>query len=169
MEKGIVTKEDVLDLWASNETRAKDREVAAIRKDIATARGYIQDALDRYKKAKLKAKSKKKAAEDPFAELEGYNSRKQIQDDYGWEFITEARMDRLLDLWDLREQGATQKDGVYRDRVTEMLERALRGVGDEFQEQLFDYDMERRAREREAETVARENNERTWQRQRQEV
>lgn len=165
----IITKQDVLEKWANDKTRARDREVDGIRKDISTARSYIQDALDRYRKKKLKARSKKQAAENPFAELEEYGSRQQIQDAYGWEFITEARMDKLLELWDLRERGGSQEDGLYRDRVTEMLERALRSVGEEYQDELFNYDMEKRAREQEAETVARENNQRTWERKYQTV
>ena len=160
---GLTTKKEVMEKWETNESRMEATQMAAIRKDIKTAKSYIADALARYRKAKLKAKSKKKAGEDPFAELAEYESRQQIQDAYGWDFITEAKMDRLLELWDLREQGA-KEDGVYHDRVTEMLERAMRGVGDEFADVLFDYDQRRRAMEREAEAVARENNERTWQR-----
>lgn len=165
----IITKQDVLEKWSNDKTRARDREVEDIKKDMSTARSYIQDALDRYRKKKLRARSKKQATENPFAELEGYESRQQIQDDYGWEIITEARMDKLLELWDLRESGGGQEDNLYRDRVTEMLERAMRGVGEEYQDELFNYDMEKRAREQEAETVARENNQRTWERKCQSV
>lgn len=165
----IITKQDVLEKWSNDKTRARDREVEGIKKDMSTARSYIQDALDRYRKKKLRARSKKQATENPFAELDGYESRQQIQDDYGWEIITEARMDKLLELWDLRELGGGQEDNLYRDRVTEMLERAMRSVGEEYQDELFDYDMEKRTRELEAETVARENNQRTWERKYQSV
>lgn len=167
--EGIVSKEDVLELWATDKTRAQDREMAAIHKDIQKATEYILDALARYRKTKTRAKSKKAATENPFAELEGYESREQIQDDYGWEFITEARMDRLLELWDLREQGGGKGDGLYRDRVTEMLEKAAATVGAEYAEQLAEYAMEKRKREQEAETIARENNQRTWARKYREV
>lgn len=158
------TKQDILDKWETPESRQEAREIQAIKKDIATAQEAIQDALDRYRKAKLRAKSKKAAKEDPFAELEGYETREQIRDDYGWEIITEARMDRLMELWDLREAGGGQ-DEIYRDRVTEMLERAKRCVGDKFTEQLCDYARKVSLRGQEAEKVARENNERTWQRE----
>lgn len=167
--EGIVTKEDVLEVWASDKTRAKDREMAAIQKDVMRATEYIQDALARYRKTKTRAKSKKAAQENPFAELEEYESREQIQDAYGWEFITEAKMDRLLELWDLREQGGGQGDGIYRDRVTEMLERAAATVGAEYAELLAEYAMEKHKREQEAEEVARENNRRTWARKHMEV
>lgn len=158
------TKNDILAKWETKESKAEAREIADIRKDIATARAYVSDALDRYKKAKLRLKSKKQAQEDPFADLAPYTRREQIRDDYGWEIITEKEMDRLMALWDLREKGQSQ-DGVYRDRVTDMLERAMNSIGDEYQEHLFDYDQKRRQMEKEAETIARENNERTWQRE----
>lgn len=157
------TKQDILDKWETPESRQEAREIQAIKKDIETAQASIQDALDRYRKAKLRAKSKKAAKEDPFAELADYTSRQDIQDAYGWGIITEAQMDRLQELWDLREEGG--QDGVYRDRVTEMLERAKRNVGDEFIEQLCDYARKVSLRGQEAEKVARENNERTWQRE----
>lgn len=163
---GFTTKEEILKKWETTESRAEAKETAAIRKDIATARGYIEDALARYRKAKLKAKSKKKATEDPFAELADYRTRQSIQDDYGWGFITEARMDYLNDLWDAREKSKKKGgDAVYRDRVTDMLERAVAIIGNEYEDALFEYDQKRRKMEREAETVARENNERTWQRE----
>ena len=165
--EGIVSKEDVLELWATDKTRAKDREMAAIHNDVKKATEYIQDALARYRKTKTRAKSKKAATENPFAELEDYESREQIQDAYGWEFITEAKMDRLLELWDLREQGGGKGDGLYHDRVTEMLERAAATVGSEYAEILAEYASEKRKREQEAENVARENNQRTWERKHQ--
>lgn len=157
------TKQDILAKWETQESRQEAREIAALKKDIATAQASIQDALDRYRKQKLRAKSKKAAKEDPFAELTDYSSRQDIQDAYGWGIITEAEMDRLQELWDLREEGG--KTGVYRDRVTDMLERALRSVGDEFSDQLCDYARRVSLRGKEAEKVARENNERTWQRE----
>ena len=158
------TKQDILDKWETPESRQEAREIQAIKKDISAARGAIQDALARYRKQKLRAKSKKAAMENPFAELEEYTSREDIQYAYGFDYITQDQMYRLMDLWDLREE-STGKDGQYSDRVTEMLERAMRGVGDQFLDKLYDYDQRMRIREREAEQVARENNERTWQRE----
>jgi len=155
------TKEDILAKWETPETKAEAKEIAGIRKDIATARTHISDALARYRKAKLKARSKKQAQEKPFAELEGYPTRESIRDEYGWDLITEARMYHLFDLWDLREKCGKQET-VYRDRVTDMLERAMNLLGDEFQEQLLEYDIKRKRIEQEAERIARENNERSW-------
>lgn len=157
------TKEDILAKWETPEIKAEAKEIAGIRKDIATARNHISDALARYRKAKLKARSKKQAQETPFAELEEYPTRESIRDAYGWELITEARMYHLFDLWDLREKCGKQET-VYRDRVTNMLERAMNSLGDEFQEQLLEYDRKRKRIEQEAERIARENNERSWKR-----
>ena len=160
------TTEDILKKWESPESRQEAREMADLRKDIMTATNAISDALARYRKTKLRSRSKKKAQEDPFAELADYESRQQIHDDYGWGFITEARMERLMELWDAREE--SKKNGgsdVYRDRVTEMLERAMATVGSEHMETLHDYDLRMRKVRQEAEQIARENNERTRQRE----
>ena len=45
----------------SQEYTEKEREAAQIRKDILTARSYINDAILRYKKKMLRARSKKQA------------------------------------------------------------------------------------------------------------
>lgn len=75
-------------------------------------------------------------------------------------------MDRLLELWDAREESAKKgATDVYRDRVTDMLEKAARCLGDEYRDQLFDYQQRQAVKEREAEAVARENNDRTRQRE----
>lgn len=160
------TTEDILKKWESPESRQEAREMADLRKDIMTATNAISDALARYRKTKLRSRSKKKAQEDPFAELANYESRQQIHDDYGWGFITEKRMDYLMELWDAREE--SKKAGgsdVYRDRVTEMLERAMATVGADHMETLHDYDLRMRKIRQEAEQIARENNERTRQRE----
>lgn len=160
------TTEDILKKWESPESRQEAREMADLRKDIMTASNAISDALARYRKTKLRSRSKKKAQEDPFAELADYESRQQIQDDYGWGFITEKRMDYLIELWDAREE--SKKAGgtdVYRDRVTEMLELALATVGANHMETLHDYDNRMRKIREDAAQIARENNERTRQRE----
>jgi hypothetical protein len=159
------TKEDLLAKWETAETKAEAKSIARLRADISTARAAISDALARYRKKKLGAKSKKQATENPFEDLKEYRSLRDIQDAYGWEIISEREMDRLIALWELREDLGKQST-VYTDRVTEMLERAMRAVGDEYLDELMDYDIKVRQREREAERVARENNERTYQRER---
>lgn len=157
----LYTEKDVLDFWDSHmttEDRQELAEIEAIRKDIATARKYIADALARYRKDKTRSRSKAKAA-DPFADLEGYNIRQDIQDAYGWEFISEAEMDRLLALWDLRE--ASKNKQQLEDRVTEMLEIASRSCSGPYDDRLHDWDKRQEQRRKAARQIAAENLERS--------
>ena len=41
---------------------------------------------------------------DVFAELDAYSSQEDIRTAYGYEMISESEMDRLMNLWELREQ-----------------------------------------------------------------
>ena len=154
------------DILAKRKPTAEDlaeaQEVEAIRKAILTAKGAIHDAKARYIKQRLRSKSKQKAAEDPFEELKDYESRQQIHDDYGWGFITEARMDRLMELWDAREESRKKNaNAVYEDHVTRMLDTAWAAIGEEHVERLHAYDQKEKFRRQEAERIAKENNERT--------
>lgn len=157
------TKEEVLKILQGEDFRERQREIRAIQKNISTARGVIADGIARYKKARLRVRSKKVATENPFADLEGYNSKKDIQEAYGWEIITEAEMDRLNALWDARE-ASLSSSGKYEDRVTQMLERALNAMGDEYIDQLSDFQELERRMEAEAERIAQENRQRDWER-----
>jgi len=155
--------EDILKKWTpTKEEIAEAREVEEIKKAIGTARGAIHDAKARYLKTRLRSRSKKKAEEDPFEELKDYESRQQIQDAYGWEFITEAKMDKLLELWDAREESQKRNSGaVYEDYVTRMLDTAWASVGEEHRDRIEAYDRKMKKRQEDAERIARENNERT--------
>lgn len=157
------TKEEVLKILQGEDFRERQREIRAIQKNISTARGVIADGIARYKKACLRVRSKKVATENPFADLEGYNSRMDIQEAFGWEIITEAEMDRLNALWDARE-ASLSSSGKYEDRVTQMLERALNAMGDEYIDQLSDFQELERRMEAEAERIAQENRQRDWER-----
>lgn len=157
------TKEEVLKILQGEDFRERQREIRAIQKDISTARGVIADGIARYKKARLRVRSKKVATENPFADLEGYNSKKDIQEAYGWEIITEAEMDRLNALWDAREASLSAA-GKYEDRVTKILERALNSVADEYIDQLADFQELERQMETDAERIAQENRQRNWER-----
>lgn len=157
------TKEEVLELFQGAEFRQKQREIQAIRKDIATARGIIADGRARYIKKRLRLRSKKAAEENPFADLANYNSREDIRNAYGWEMLSEAEMDRLMALWDAKEASLSTA-GTYEDRVTQMLERALNAIGDEYIDQLSDFQELERQMEAEAERIARENQQRDWER-----
>ena len=62
---------------------------------------------------KAKAKNEDKLAD--------YNSRDEIREAYGYGFITEKQMDKLLDLWDERENGA-QPNSLYQRKITMLSE-----------------------------------------------
>ncbi len=145
------TKSELMAEWASQPGQLKkEREVKAIRKAMDDARAVMQDGLTRYVKKKTKARSMAKAEADPFAELEGWESMEQIQDAYGYGEITADKRDKLTDLWEAREaaQNSRKGDGKYHDLVTEMLETAIRRVGSEYADMLFEYDRQRREAEK---------------------
>lgn len=164
MSMAYTTKEDILKKWESTESRTEAKEIASIRRDIQTAVSFLADANARYRKQKLRVRSKAKAEENPFAELDLYKSEREIQDAYGWEIISEAECDRLIQLWRLREERKTD-DGKYHDRVTDMIDEAIAHIGDAYAEQLHDYDERQRKKEQQAEQIAKENNQRTFARE----
>lgn len=160
------TKSELMEEWASQPGQLKkEREVKAVRKamdDARTvmddARTVMQDGLTRYVKKKTKARSMAKAEADPFAELESWESIEQIQDAYGYGEITADRRDKLTDLWEAREAARNSRKGAdkYHDLVTEMLETAIRRVGNEYADMLFEYDQQRREAEKQCEQLAME-------------
>lgn len=153
----LYTADEVMDFWdanASAEEKAKRSEIASIEKDMDTARKYVRDAIARYRKDKTRSRSKAKA-EDPFVDLAEYTSRQDIQEAFGWDLISEKEMDRLWNLWDLREQSKSKK--ALDDRVTMMLEAALNSIGSMFLDEVLDYKAKRSKMRHEAERVAREN------------
>lgn len=153
----LYTAEAVMDFWDKHSTDdAKDERyrIEQIKKDRDTARKYLKDALARYRKDKTRSRSKAKA-ENPFSDLEQYSSREDIRDSFGWELISENEMDRLLKLWDLREESKSK--ATLEDRVTEMLELAFRACGSEYDEEILDYEKKRADQWHEAERIAREN------------
>lgn len=151
------TKSELMAEWASQPGQLKkEREVKAVRKAMDDARAVMQDGLTRYVKKKTKARSMAKAEADPFAELEGWESMEQIQDAYGYGEITADRRDKLADLWEAREAARNSRKGAdkYHDLVTEMLETAIRRVGNEYADMLFEYDQQRREAEKQCEQLA---------------
>lgn len=160
------TAEDILKKWElTKEQKAEAAEVAEIKKAIVTARAAIHDAKARYVKQRLRSRSKKQANEDPFEELKDYESREAIRDAYGWEIITEAKMDRLMELWDAREESRKKSSSaVFEDHVTRMLDTAWAAVGEEHRDRIAAYDLQMKQREETADRIARENNERTRKR-----
>lgn len=72
--------------------------------------------------------------------------------------ITADRRDKLTDLWEARESAKNSRKGAdkYHDLVTEMLETAIRRVGNEYADMLFEYDQQRREAEKQCEQLAME-------------
>ena len=146
------TKSELMAEWANQPDQLKkEREAKAVRKAMDDARAVIQDG-------QTKARSMAKAESDPFAELEGWESMEQIQDAYGYGEITADRRDKLTDLWEAREAAKNSRKGSdkYTDLVTEMLETAIRRVGNEYADMLFEYDRQRREAEKQCEQLAME-------------
>jgi len=153
----LFTAEEIMDLWDRNATaedKAERDRIMEIKKDQDTARKYINDAIARYRKDKTKSRSKAKAA-DPFVDLADYTSKEDIQESFGWGFISERERDRLWNLWDLREQSKSKTE--LEDRVVELLQVAARAIYNPHSEEVFIYDQKRSKMWREAERVAREN------------
>ena len=137
------TKSELMAEWANQPDQLKkEREVKAVRKAMDDARAAIQDGLTRYVKKKTKARSMAKAESDPFSELAGWESVEQIQNAYGYDET--ARNSRKAG------------DSKYHDLVTEMLETAIRRVGNEYADLLFEHDQQCREAEKQCEQLAAE-------------
>ena len=104
-----------------------------IERDIDEARRIILDGLLRYKKKKIGARSKTHAADlaKAFTDLEPYGDEEGIADAYAYEEISDTERHRLLKLCEARKE-AQKNEGIYQDRVIEILERAICRCGDEF-------------------------------------
>ena len=128
------TPEEVLKAMRHDNKKLDEQldELEQLRADLRKAGELIAGAVIRYRKEKLKKKSLKAAEEEAeFAELEDYTSREDIRNCYGYDMITEAEMDRLFYLWDLREeQRRKKKTAAYEDAVTAMLHTAANAVED---------------------------------------
>ena len=100
-----------------------------IRKNISEAGAVISDAILRYQKKKINARSKKEAADMAlaFKDLDVYSSRGEIDTAYGWDMITAKERERLLDLWDAREKYVAAS-GEFRDDITDLLQAAITGL-----------------------------------------
>ena len=128
------TAEEVLKVMRHDNKRLDEQrdELEALRANMRKAGEMITGAVVRYRKEKLKKKSLKAAEEEnEFAELEDYPNREEIRNCYGYDMITEAEMDRLFYLWDLREEQRKKKQStVYEDAVTKMLHQAANAIED---------------------------------------
>lgn len=142
----------------------REQEATSLRKDISTARSIIGDSLQRYKKKMLHARSKKQADDlSVFDVLKDYSSRRDLQDAYGYDIISEAEYDRLCCLWDARET-YIDENGRFSDRVSEMLQRALNGCGENYWDTLDDFDKMKQRREEDIKRIEKENAENDYKR-----
>ena len=125
----------------STEFRIKEAEIKEIRRDISIARKIISDGMALYIKKMLKARSKKQIEDlqTLFADLDDYATKQEIHDAFGWDVITEKQMEYLYGLWDIREKKVTA-DGKFEDRVILMLKRAMDNIGENFFDELSDFD-----------------------------
>ncbi len=133
-----VTPDEVLKTMRHDNKKLDEQldELEQLRADLRKAGELITGAVIRYRKEKLKKKSLKDAEDDAaFSELEDYNTREEIRNCYGYDMITEAEMDRLFYLWDLREeQRQKKKTTAYEDAVTKMLHQAGNAIDDIYRE-----------------------------------
>lgn len=141
----------------SREYSDKEREAAEIRRDILTARSIISDGINRYIKKMLRARSKKQAEDlSVFDELKDYNNTEDIRNAYGWDIITEAQMDRLMEMWEAREK-FIDESGRFSDRVTEMLRHLQSICGCEFSEVLEEFDAMKARRDADIKAIEKRN------------
>lgn len=139
----MVTKQEILEFWKKHETpEAKEerREVEALKRTFGLPRTASRTRLPATARPSCAPAARlRPSSEDIFLPLEEYSSRTDIQDAYGYEMISETEYDRLMTLWELREQ-SSRKDGSYTDRVVEMLEVASRDIWDAYGDPVMEYD-----------------------------
>lgn len=101
-------------------------EAKEAQKTYWEARSIVNDAQLRYKKKKLNARNKKQAADMQlmFADIKDYRNEEDIRDAYGWDIITEKEMNRLIELWRIKEK-YLDKNGKYSDPVTDLLDEIM--------------------------------------------
>lgn len=126
------------------EVEKKEKAATEYSKARNRARSILKDAKLRYIKEKTRARSKKAAEERDeilksprFKALEIYDRFEDIQESYGWDWISEAERDRLEALWEEREKIRKQTDnGIYSDLVTEALDKASSFIFDLWQDEI---------------------------------
>ena len=103
-----------------------------------TAREYILNAKADYIKKRTKARSRKKALENTFAELEPYDfNEDDIREAYGYETITENEYYRLMDMLEAyQSQKEKDKNAVFSNDVTKVFDIAIGAVNQEINKLL---------------------------------
>lgn len=142
------------------------REAKLLEDDLNKARDIIQRGLTQYVKRKIGARNRAQVEnqESLYAELDEYESRDDIQEAYGYDIITETEKDRLMDMWDARENAKNNTGGKYEDRVTQMLEKAMRVIGEDCWDQIYEAKAAKRQFDEYWKNVEKENLQREWER-----
>lgn len=144
-EQTKITFEDGEELIMAEEVEKSEKAAKEYKAAINRAAALIRDAKARYIKEKTGARSKKAAEEREavlqsprFKALEAYDRFEDIQESYGWDFITEAERDRLEALWQEREEirNHTGDTGIYSDLVTRALGEAETAVFNLWDEEI---------------------------------
>ena len=142
----------------------KAKQAERLKKDVNTAALIIKDGLAKYKKNKLKARSKKQAEDSRamFAELDEFASMEEIHDFYGYGGISEKEYYRLCDLWELREKYSNSKM-EFEDGVTKLLDGAVNFIETLFFDEISEVEdalwREKKEREEIAKQLRRERQE----------
>ena len=96
---------------------------------------------------------------DTCPQYQRYKLELKAENAYGYDEITADKRDKLLDLLEAREAAQNSRkagDNKYHDLVTEMLETAIRRVGNEYADLLFEHDQQCREAEKQCEQLAAE-------------
>lgn len=135
----------------------KTKQAERLKKDVNTAESIIKDGLVKYKKNKLKARSKKQAEDSRaiFAELDEFASIEEIHDLYGYDGISEKEYYRLCDLWKLREKYFNSKM-EFEDGVTKLLEGAINFIETLFLDEISEVEDALWRKKKEREEIAKQ-------------
>lgn len=142
----------------------KAKQAERLKKDVNAAALIIKDGLAKYKKNKLKARSKKQAEDSRvmFAELDEFASMEEIHDFYGYGGISEKEYYRLCDLWELREKYSNSKM-EFEDGVTKLLDGVINFIETLFFDEISEVEdalwREKKEREEIAKQLRRERQE----------
>lgn len=133
---------------------AEVKRIEEIKKDLNQAANIIKDGIARYKKSKLRSRSKKQAEDlkTMFADLEQYGSQQEIQDAYGYDIISEREFRRLNDLWEMRKKYANEKM-EFEDRVTQILDYAINHIYDPYIDDIENVEAAVRTEENERKAI----------------
>lgn len=151
----------------ASSVRDQLRELENLRDDMRKAREYISKCKQRYMKDKLKKKSMAEVnADDMWKDLEPYNTRRDIENFYGFDGISAEEFDRLIELWDLREEQREKNKGKpeYEDNITVMLDWAMNHLEGAFKRKIEELEETEAIVQRDVREIVYKHNEQVRQR-----